>query len=418
MTPRAQNRRKSSSRAAGATWRATLRLCVAVAVLLALAFSSAGAQEGADTGTDWSAEAPAVWTSEAERQPRATGSQWPYPDERDRSDGGLAADDAEAGSWGGGPPGGAAPEEERLETGAAGADAFDPERLALLPVLRVGLVLDPASEDFRAAEPFRAALETGLRIPVHLVAYRDLARLQGALIRGEIDYAPLSASAYAAASRRCACVVPLIVPRSADGAAGWHAVALVAQASPFQGLGDLAGARLATARPVSTAGYRVPLAAMKADGLDPDSHFASVRAFDSTRAAAAAVLAGEADVAFGWSSLRGDASSGYSRGTLRDLAELQGAGTPSLRVVWTSPQIPNAPHVVRDSVPLAIRDALVELLVLDAAVSPSDALRLSPHGFVPVTHEDFAAVLATFPKAEEGASGRLRPLGGAAGELR
>lgn len=400
-----------------ATRPGTLRLCLAAAAVLALAVSSARAQEAGDAGAVWPAGDPAVSRGAAD-QDGGGDARWPDPDAREASDGDLAADDAGGDPWRTGVPGSDAAEEGRLEAGDAGTDAFDPERLALLPVLRVGLVLDPAREDFQAAEPFRAALEAGLRIPVHLVAYRDLARLQGALVRGEIDYAPLSASAYAAAYRRCSCVVPLIVPRSADGAAGWHAVALVARDAPFQDLRDLAGTRLATARPVSTAGYRVPLAAMKADGLDPDSHFASVRAFDSVRAAAAAVLAGEADVAFGWSSLRGDARSGYSRGTLRDLAELQGAGTSPLRVVWTSPQIPNAPHVARASVPVEIRDALVELLVIDAAVSPSDALRLSPHGFVPVTHEDFAPVLATFPKAEEGASGRLRPLGGAAGELR
>jgi phosphate/phosphite/phosphonate ABC transporter binding protein len=374
---------------------------------VAVALAPAHAQESAGQDTP-----PAAGMSGGSHgivpDARDDDASWPDPGAPEEADELLPAPD----TWND------APEEDGSAADAAGAETFDAERLALLPVLRVGVVLDPSREEFQAAEPFRAGLEAGLRIPVHLVAYRDLARLQNALVRGEIDYAPLSASAYAAAYRRCSCVVPLLVPRSADGAAGWHAVALVARDAPFQTLGDLEGARLATARPASTAGYRVPRAAMKAEGLDPDSHFSASTAFDSVRAAAAAVLAGEADVAFGWSSLRGDADSGYSRGTLRDLVELQGAGPPPLRVVWTSPQIANAPHVVRDSVPVEIRDALVELLVIDAAVSPSDALRLSPHGFVPVTHEDFAAVLATFPEDKSGPAGRLRPLGGPAGELR
>lgn len=378
-------------------------------MLIAVALGPAGAQEGAGQDTP-----PAAGMSGGSQgivldlgDDDAAWSDQVAPEE---ADGPLSASD----TWDD------APEAEGSEADAPVADAFDPERLALLPVLRVGVVLDPSREDFQAAEPFRAGLEAGLRIPVHLVAYRDLARLQNALVRGEIDYAPLSASAYAAAYRRCSCVVPLLVPRSADGAAGWHAVALVARDAPFQTLGDLEGARLATAQPASTAGYRVPLAAIREEGIDPQSHFSTRTAFDSVRAAAAAVLAGEADVAFGWSSLRGDAKAGYSRGTLRDLAELEGAGgaAPGLRVVWTSPQIPNAPHVVRDSVPVEIRDALVELLVIDAAVSSSDALRLSPHGFVPVTHEDFAAVLATFPEDATGPAGRLRPLGEASERMR
>jgi hypothetical protein len=119
-----------------------------VATLLVLAFSFARAQEGADTGTAWPAEEPAVWTGEAERQPRDNPSQWPYPDERDRSDGDFAEDNAETDPWVSDLPDGDAPEEGRLETGDAVAEAFDPERLALLPVLRVGLVLDPGERGF------------------------------------------------------------------------------------------------------------------------------------------------------------------------------------------------------------------------------------------------------------------------------
>lgn len=288
---------------------------------------------------------------------------------------------------------------------------FDPARLALLPQLRVGLVLDPAAGDFDRAAPFREVLERGLRLPVLLVAYRDLSRLQRALVAGEVDYAPLSASAYAKGQRMCGCLVPLLSPRAEDGSAGWHAVALVAQDSPLQGLADLAGARVATGPPHSTGARRVPLAALAAEGLDPERDLAALVAHADPLAAADAVRRGEADVSFGWSSLRGNEGEGYSRGTLRDLFERDGTVAP-LRVLWASPPIPNAAHVVRDTLPAPIRAAIVELLseTVEGETGAGAGRVISPFGFVPVEAGDYAPVLATFDGQEGAAAGRLRPL--------
>lgn len=329
-----------------------------------------------------------------------------------------AANDPEAESAVGTDPGpDDAMEDNATEADAPAADvtppSFDAQRLARLPVLRIGLVLDPSAEAFRVAEPFRAALERGLRVPVHLIAYSDLARVKSALLRGEIDYAPLSATAYADAWRDCACVVPVVAPRSQDGSAGWHAVALVRADSPFEDLADLKGARLATGGPWSTAGTRLPLAALTELGFDPETHFAERIAHEGSLAAARAVLAGRADVAFGWSSLRGDPATGYTRGTLRRLAEAEEPGAAALRIVWTSAQVPHGPHVVRREIPEDIRRAITELLVFEADLEADDGLKsVSPHGFLPVTHADFAPVLAIGSRQDETAPGRLRPLGG------
>ncbi|MCA1300803.1 phosphate/phosphite/phosphonate ABC transporter substrate-binding protein [Stappia indica] len=291
--------------------------------------------------------------------------------------------------------------------GAPGEDrTFDPELTALLPVLRVGLVLDPSAGDFTIAEPFRAALEAGLRIPVMLIAYRDLPHLQRAIIRGEVDYAPLSASAYADAWRRCACLEPLLAPRGEDGATGWHAVALVAAEAPYRDLADLAGARLATSGPGSTAGYRVPFAALREEGRDPETYFEQITAYDGPVAAAMAVLAGKVDVSFGWLPLGGDDPP--TRGTLQDVAKERG-GASGLRVVWSSGAIGNAPHTIRLGVPVAIRERIAEVLLAPPAPGEAAPLAISPHGFVPVAQADYAPVLATYPQGG-GRTGRLRPL--------
>ncbi|GGE90128.1 hypothetical protein GCM10007285_16960 [Stappia taiwanensis] len=291
--------------------------------------------------------------------------------------------------------------------GASGEDrTFDPELTALLPVLRVGLVLEPSAGEFSVAEPFRAALEAGLRIPVMLIAYRDLPHLQRAIIRGAVDYAPLSASAYADAWRRCACLEPLVAPRGEDGATGWQAVALVAADARYRALSDLAGKRLATSGPGSTAGYRVPLAALREQGHDPETYFAKATAHDGPVAAALAVLAGKADVAFGWRPLGG--GDPPTRGTLQDVAKERG-GASGLRVVWSSAPIGNAPHTIRLGVPAAVRERIVEVLLAPPTPGEAAPLAISPQGFVPVAQADYAPVLATYPQGGDG-TGRLRPL--------
>lgn len=287
-----------------------------------------------------------------------------------------------------------------------GGQGFDPELMGLLPVLRVGLVLDPSAGDFTIAEPFRAALEAGLRIPVMLIAYRDLPHLQRAIIRGEVDYAPLSASAYADAWRRCACLEPLLAPRDLDGATGWRVVALVAAEAPYRDLADLAGRRLAISGPGSTAGYRVPFAALREEGRDPETYFGQTVVHDGPVAAAMAVLAGKADVAFGWLPLEG--ADPPTRGTLQDVAGERG-GTSGLRVIWSSGAIGNAPHTIRLGVPAAVRERIAEVLLARPAPGEAAPLAISPQGFVRVNRADYAPVLATYPQGG-GGIGRLRPL--------
>jgi ABC-type phosphate/phosphonate transport system substrate-binding protein len=288
---------------------------------------------------------------------------------------------------------------------------FDPARLALLPVLRVGLVLDPGGGDFSRIEPLRAMLEEGMRLPVIIVAYRDLSHLRDALMRGEVDYAPLSATAFADAQDKCNCLQVLAVARDSEGGTGWHALALVREDAPFAGLQDLADARLAVALPGSTAGRELPLAALAGIGITPPpEHLVEVA---GPLAAARAVLSGRADVAFGWSSSV-DAQSG--RGTLQDLLARDGA-RPPLRIIWVSDEIANAPQVVRDSVPDAIRRDLANLLTVAAGESgdPQQAGEtpvnlLAPHGLAPADAAHFEPLVELTRQRRRALPGRLRPL--------
>lgn len=291
---------------------------------------------------------------------------------------------------------------------APGETPFDPARLVLMPELRVGIVMDPAAGDFGRAAPFRELLEAGLRIPVLLIAYRDLSHLQRAVVTGEVHYAPLSASAYAAAQGECACLEPLVAPRRDDGETGWYAIALARAGEGIDRPADIAGRRIATGPREAVGSRLVQLAGLSAQGVDLEGKTtaASLVAHDDPLSAALALVRGDADVAFVWSSLQGAAEAGYSRGTLRDLAE-RGVDVSGLEIVWSSGLIADAPHVVRRDVPQEIRSEISAIMTGQGAAQTA-----SGAGFVAVGAEDYAPVLAAFPPDAGAPRGRLRPLGG------
>lgn len=299
------------------------------------------------------------------------------------------------------------------DTDTSGADpdavapAFDPARLALLPELRVGVVMDPAAGDFDRLAPLRETLEAGLRIPVLLIAYRDLAHVQRALLAAEIDYAPLSASAYAEVDRVCGCLEPLVAPRLPDGEVRWHAIILARAGEGITSLAGIAGRRIATGPREALGSRLAQIAAAAAVGVDLRREEAMLIEHSDPVAAALALIRGDADVAFAWSSLRGEPAEGYSSGTLRDLRR-RAVETEGLEIVWASEPIAGAPHVVRRDLPQEIRRAIVAVMTGQAV-----AAAVSSGGFIAVEARDYAPVAAAFPP-DAGAAprGRMTPLGG------
>ena len=302
--------------------------------------------------------------------------------------------------------------EPPAEDGSAGQlvpePPFDPARLALMPELRIGIALDPAAGDFDRVAPFRDVLEAGLRLPVLLIAYRDLSHLQRAVVAGEVHYAPLSASAYAAAQGECSCLEPLVAPRGEDGETGWHAIALARTGEGIAVPADLAGKRIATGPRDAVGSRLVQLAGLSGEGVDLEGNAASASlvAHDDPLSAALALVRGDADVAFAWSSLQGAAEVGYSRGTLRDLAE-RGVEISGLEIVWASGLIAGAPHVLRRDVPREIRSEIKAIMIGQGV-----AQAVSGAGFLAVGEGDYAPVLAAFPPDAGAPRSRLRPLGG------
>lgn len=289
---------------------------------------------------------------------------------------------------------------------------IDPEMYAVLPALRVGLVVraagDPDRKGFLRHEAFRSGLEQALRVPVNLIAYSSLSRLQQGLVRGEVDYAPLSASAFADAWQGCGCIEPLGVRLAADGTAFYHAVILVRAGSGFGGLTDLKGAKLASPPEDSIASYRVPMAMLRREDLEPETFFSDIIKTEGPIRAAELVMSGAADASFGWSSLQGEEAAGFSRGTLRDMVARGIMEPGSLRVIWSSEPIPNPPHAIRRNLPEIARVRLAEFLMAWRETDDAGG----EAGFVKVKAEDFMPLLEPLESAATPlkGGGRLREI--------
>ncbi len=294
------------------------------------------------------------------------------------------------------------PWESDVSVGNSGQ--YDPEMLALLPGLRIGIVLeaaeDPDRSGFLSIEPFRADLEAALKIPVDLVAYGSLAGVQDGLRSGEIHYAPLSASAFAELYRRCNCVEPLAVPLAADGTTGFRSVVLVRRASPYLKLADLKGARIAVSVKSSTAGRRVPFAVFREQGIEPEQFFSEIIDTGGPILGAELVITGAAEASLGWSSLAGEESAGFSRGTLTDLIRRKIMEPGSLRILWASGPIPHGPQVVRTDVPVEIRKRLRQFLLgknENNALATERADRIAD-SFAPIDSSDYRLIMDSLPQ--------------------
>lgn len=217
-------------------------------------------------------------------------------------------------------------------------------------------------------EPFRRRLADTLAGEVMVDAFADERRLAEALANGRVDYARLSASGYATAWGLCGCVEPLAAPRASDGTAGYRAAIVTKRGGAIKTLADLGGKTLAISVEPALATRRLPLMALAHEGLSGDKG-PKLLDVPGPEEAVRALLAGRAEAAVVWTTLEGDPTEGWGRGTLHDLAVRNEVRMPDIGVVWSSPVLPHGPQTVRSSLDEGrkrrLRDMLVELDEVD-----------------------------------------------------
>jgi phosphonate transport system substrate-binding protein len=253
-----------------------------------------------------------------------------------------------------------------------------------MKVLRIGYfssAADQASDGARL-EPFRAYLEARIGVPVELVPAASYAALIDSQTTGGVQYAINTATSFAVANAACQCIEPLALPAAADGSTGYYAILLARAYGPIASLADARGARLALSGEDSIAGSRLPLRAFATAGIDPAAHFSSITTAAGPQAALLALLAGEVDLAVGWSSLSGDPATGYAFGVLTRMVLEDALSMDDVRIVWQSRLIPFGPHAVRRDIGPEAKAILADALfaMADEAPEALDAVDRSGWG--------------------------------------
>lgn len=262
--------------------------------------------------------------------------------------------------------------------------------------LHIGIVA-PARQEVALdrVEPFRRRMAATLGAEVIADAFVDERRLAEALATGRVDYARLTASGYATAWALCGCVEPLAAPRASDGTAGYRAAIVTKRDAPIKTIKDLSGRTLAASVEPALATRRLPLMALAQEGLAGDK---GVRLVDvaGPEEAVRALVAGRAEAAIVWTTLEGDPTEGWGRGTLRDLAAKGAIHVADLRVVWSSPVLPHGPQAVRGSLDEGRKRRLRDMLVDLDEVDPEAYEAIEPAfggGFLRIGHAAYGTWL-------------------------
>ncbi|MEX0696054.1 MAG: phosphate/phosphite/phosphonate ABC transporter substrate-binding protein [Dongiaceae bacterium] len=278
-------------------------------------------------------------------------------------------------------------------TGSGFADWRDETK-----VLRVGYLStgNPAQAAARM-DLFRSYLESRIGLPVELVPAITYAALIDGTVGGRIQYAIHSATSYVVSEAACTCIEPLAVPAAFDGSVGFHSILLVRADSPIRTLADASGATIAVSGEDSLAGRLVPFAGLAGEGIDAGTYFSRIVDAPGPEAAITALLAGDVDVAAGWSSLTGDASTGYAFGVLTRMVIDGRLSMDAVRVLWRSPIIPFGPHAVRTNMAselkLLLADALFDVAFLAPEVLEAvDRSGFGGGGFVAIDPARYAVI--------------------------
>jgi phosphonate transport system substrate-binding protein len=179
----------------------------------------------------------------------------------------------------------------------------------------------------------------GVRVSVHRGS--DYAAVVEALHSRRIEFARMGPAAYARAVQVMGDnIVPLARDMDLDGSVGYHSVVVVRADSPFRTLDDLRGRSLAFADPNSASGFQAPSYFMTQQGKAPASFFGRTGFAGNHETGVLAVINRQFDGAATW-------WNNAERSNVTRMEEKKMIETGAVRVVWTSPMIPNSPWVMR-----------------------------------------------------------------------
>ena len=195
-----------------------------------------------------------------------------------------------------------------------------------------------------------------------------------AMAAGQIEFAFLGSSAYAAAyTATDGNVIPLLTSQNKSGRTGYYSIIVTRCDSGIATLDDLAGKTLAFADPDSTSGYAVPYFNLVQEGYEPTTFFGAVPFSGSHEAGVAGVVNGtfEAAATYEDTELNGVYQNMENKGMIeRDV----------VCKIWQSPEITSGPLTARADLPAG----LIEAMTAAVEAFPTE----NPEGFAAQTGFD------------------------------
>ena len=216
------------------------------------------------------------------------------------------------------------------------------------PKITFGVTSGENAKDSRARwTPFVAYLEEQLGIEVELRQASDYAGIIEAMGAGRVEMAWYGGAGYAAAwDVMKGNIEPIAMDVSAKGKMGYHSVLVVKGDSDVADMEGLAGKSLAFADPNSTSGFMIPNYWLRKLGkIGGESEFFKSTGFSGSHEnGILAVMNGTYDVAATWTYDEED-------GNISRMIRKGMINEGDVKVIWTSPLIPNSPFTVLKSLP-------------------------------------------------------------------
>ncbi|MBP0462516.1 phosphate/phosphite/phosphonate ABC transporter substrate-binding protein [Roseomonas sp. PWR1] len=262
---------------------------------------------------------------------------------------------------------------------------------ATLREVRFGMISVENERDAIARlQGVQAYMARELGVPFRVFRGSDYAAVVEAMRSGHAELAYLGPASYGLARRVMGDrVAPIFRYLDNEGMEGYHSVMVVKADSPFRRLEDLRGRSLGFSDPNSTSGFQVPGWFLRRQGMDPATFFARTGFAGSHEQNVMAVINGTFDAAV-------VAYSNERRNTFQRMVEKGMIPEGQVRVIWTSPLIPNSPIVLRMDLPEAFRrDVTAALAALPERDAPAFRdMSSNARGLVPAKHEDYLDIMA------------------------
>jgi phosphonate transport system substrate-binding protein len=261
------------------------------------------------------------------------------------------------------------------------------------PELTIGISSGENETDAIARnEPYADYLSRELGVPVKIVRGTDYAAVIEAMRSGHVQIASVGPAAYALARKIMGeAIAPVAITLDGDGNRGYYSVIAVRADSPYQSLEDIKGQSFAFADPNSTSGYAVPSYYLSTElGTNADEYFSDVAFSGGHEQSVIGLVNGTFEaVATHW---RNETAGNIQTMEKKGLIE-KGA----VRIIWTSPVIPNTPVMILTGLPQELQDEFKTALMAFPTKDPEGFAaytRGESSGYVEAKREDYLDVIA------------------------